>query len=117
MIPGRSTGLDQQAGSSRALPRTSPLLTVGRMTKAKPPRGKPEYTISDIARMFGVTRECVRRWIVEGKLPAVRRGWSYFVKAADCHRPPKGKTGPKGPRKRKARVKRRAHENGRPDGG
>jgi excisionase family DNA binding protein len=68
---------------------------------------KAEYTILDIAGMFGVTRERVRQWIVEGKLPATRRGRNYFVSAADCHRPPKGKTGPKGPWKRKAAGKGR----------
>ena len=60
--------------------------------------------------MFGVTRQRVCQWISEGKLPAIRRGQYYFVAAADCHRPPKGKTGPKGPRKRKARVQRRGHK-------
>jgi len=73
------------------------------MVKANPPKRKPEYKIADITRMFGVTRECVRLWIIEGKMPATRREGTYFVKAADCHRPPKGKTGPKGPRKRSRR--------------
>ena len=77
------------------------------MSKPKSRRAKTEYTPLEIARMFGVTRQRVCQWISEGKLPAIRRGQYYFVAAADCHRPPKGKTGPKGPRKRKARVQRR----------
>ena len=76
------------------------------MSKPKLRKPKTEYTPPEIARMFGVTRQRVCQWIIEGKLPATRRGWHYYVAAADCHRPPKGKTGPKGPRKRKA--KRRA---------
>jgi excisionase family DNA binding protein len=77
------------------------------MSKPKSRKPKTEYTPPEIARMYGVTRERVRQWIIEGKLPATRRGWHYYVAAADCHRPPKGKTGPKGPRKRKARVRHR----------
>jgi excisionase family DNA binding protein len=104
---GRSAGLLRQTDFSHALLPTNALLTVGRMTKAKPTKRKSEYTIPDVARMFGVTRECVRQWILEGKMRARRPGWNYFVKAADCQRPPKGKTGPKGPWKRKAKGKHR----------
>jgi excisionase family DNA binding protein len=75
---------------------------VSSMSKPKQ-KPKAEYTPVEIARMFGVTRERVRQWIVEGRLRATRRGRSYVVKATDCHRPPKRKTGPKGPWKRKAK--------------
>ena len=41
------------------------------------------YTLSEVAEMFNVCRETVRRWIRAGSLAAVRAGREYKVSGAD----------------------------------
>ncbi len=43
------------------------------------------YTTSSAGKLLGVKTETIRSWIKKGLLPAVKVGYTYFVKIEDVN--------------------------------
>jgi len=47
---------------------------------------KELHSVSDVAFLVGVTRQTVWRWVVRGRLPAVKIGCAYAIAEANVER-------------------------------
>lgn len=45
------------------------------------------YTLPQLARIWGVSRQRVHVWVKEGRIPAIQPGREYLVRAEDARRP------------------------------
>lgn len=43
------------------------------------------YSLSEVAHAFGVHPNTVRVWIAQGKIPALRVGWKYYISRKDMN--------------------------------